>query len=286
MNESMGFLEQTWQEAMTFVSQNVTPYIYNIIAALVIFFVGKWVVKHIARWLENMMKSRMDHIVAHFLSNILYVVFFVMVIIASLTQLGLNTTSLVAVLGAVGLAVGLSLKNSLGNLAAGVILIVLRPFRVGHYIEADGTSGIVKDIKIFATTLNTADNKVVTVPNGNIISGHIVNYSILPTRRVDLVIRVPYSADLSKVKSALMDIVDADERVLKDPAAVVVVSTLADSGVDINVRPWVKTEDYWPTRWDITEQIKNRFGDMQLGVPAQQLDVYVEKSAQAPAANS
>ncbi|KZX88857.1 mechanosensitive ion channel protein MscS, partial [Alcanivorax sp. HI0013] len=183
-------MDQYLSQLETFANENLMPYAWNIIAALVIFIVGKWIVGKIAGWLGRVMDKKLDTEVAKFLSNIIHVLLFVFVIIASLDQLGVETTSLVAILGAAGLAVGLALKDSLGNFAAGVMLIMFKPFRVGHYVEAGGTSGTVKEIRIFATIMNSPDNKVITVPNGSIMSGNITNYSELPTRRVDMVFGV------------------------------------------------------------------------------------------------
>ena len=271
-------MDQYLSQLETFANENLMPYAWNIIAALVIFIVGKWIVGKIAGWLGRVMDKKLDTEVAKFLSNIIHVLLFVFVIIASLDQLGVETTSLVAILGAAGLAVGLALKDSLGNFAAGVMLIMFKPFRVGHYVEAGGTSGTVKEIRIFASTMNSPDNKVITVPNGSIMSGNITNYSELPTRRVDMVFGVSYDADLSVVKKVLEEVLAADERVLKDPAPTIVVGELADSSVSFLCRPWVKSADYWPVLWDTTETVKRRFDEAGIGIPFPQMDVHLDKS--------
>lgn len=270
---AQGLVEQLWQQANSFISTNLTPYLYNILAALIIFLVGKWLAKRLARWLEGVMEKRMEHTVARFIANILNVLLFMFVIIAAISQLGVKTTSLVAILGAISLAVGLSLKDSLANFAAGVLLVSLRPFRVGDYIEVASIQGFVKDIKIFATTLTTADNKVIIVPNNSVISAAIINHYAMPTRRIDMVIRISYSADLGKVKEDLLAIMAADQRVLKEPEPIVSVAALADTGVDLNVRPWVKSDDYWGVRWDVTEQIKIHFTNIGLQIPAQKVEM-------------
>lgn len=272
-------------QAQAFFSQNLTPYLYNIVTALLIFFIGKWVIKHIVRWLEALMEKRMDHIVARFMSNILHVLLFVVVVIAALTQLGIKTTALVAVIGAISLAVGLSLKDSLSNFAAGVILIALRPFRIGDYIETPAVQGFVKDIKVFATTLTTADNRIIFVPNNSVVRGHIVNHYAMPTRRINMVIRVGYDTDLSQIKQDLLAVMAADARVLADPAPSVSVAGLTETGVDLNVRPWVESNDYWGVRWDVTEQIKNHFSAIKMHFPAQRMDLFMESAPATKSAN-
>jgi small conductance mechanosensitive channel len=277
---SFDWVGQIWQQAQIFFSSHITPYLYNILAALLIFLIGKWLAKRVARWIERMMERRMESTVARFVADILNVLLFVFVIIATLSQLGVRTTSLVAILGAASLAVGLSLKDSLANFAAGVLLISLRPFRVGDYVETNSVQGTVKEIKIFATTLISPDNKIVVVPNNSIINAAIVNHYAMPTRRIDMVLRVSYSADLSRVKADLLDIMARDKRILKTPEAVVTVSSLGDTGVDLNVRPWVNSGDYWDVRWNLTEQIKNHFSDIGLRIPAQPVDVFVSNPQQ------
>lgn len=270
---AQSLMDQTWQAAHAFISANITPYLYNILAALIIFLVGKWLAGRLSQWLENYMDKRMEHTVARFVGNILKILLYIFVVIAALSQLGIKTTSLVAILGAASLAVGLSLKDSLANFAAGVLLVSLRPFRVGDYVETGSVQGVVKEIKIFATTLTTADNKVIVVPNSSIINSAIINHYAMPTRRIDMVIRIAYSADLGKVKNDLLAIMAADQRVLKDPAPMVSVAALADTGVDLNVRPWVKSADYWGVRWDVTEQIKLHFTNIGLQIPAQKVEM-------------
>ncbi|ERP92812.1 MAG: mechanosensitive ion channel protein MscS [Alcanivoracaceae bacterium] len=271
-------MEQYLSQLQTFANENLMPYAWNIVAALVIFIVGKWIVGRLAGWVNRMMDKRVDATVAKFIGNIVHIILFVFVVIASLDQLGVETTSLVAIVGAAGLAVGLALKDSLGNFAAGVMLILFKPFRVGHYVEAGGTAGTVKEIKIFATIMMSPDNKVITVPNGSIMSGNITNYSEMPTRRVDMVFGVAYDADLSLVKKTLEEILAADDRVLKDPAPVIAVGELADSSVNFLCRPWVKSADFWGVKWDTTETVKRRFDEAGIGIPFPQMDVHLDKS--------
>ena len=219
----------------------------------------------------------MDEILVKFLSSILHWVLLLFVVIASLSQLGIDTTSLVALLGAAGLAIGLSLQSSLANFAAGVMLIVFRPFTKGDFVEVAGTSGSVDNISIFTTTLTTPDNKEVIVPNGSVIGNNIVNYSARPTRRVDMVFGIGYGDDIKKAKELLEQIVAADTRVLAEPAPVVALGELADSSVNFLVRPWVNAEDYWSVLWDTTETVKLKFDEAGISIPYPQMDVHLDK---------
>jgi len=260
-----------------FGTENLVHYAQNIVAALLIFFIGKWIAGRIAGLVKTGAAKRIDGTVANFIGNLLHIVLVAFVVIAALDELGVETTSLVAILGAAGLAVGLALKDSLGNFAAGVMLILFRPFKVGDYVEAGGAAGSIKEIRIFATVMNTPDNKIITVPNGSIMGGNIVNYSEMPTRRVDMVVGAGYGSDLGKVKSVLQSILDADERILKDPAPVIAVSELADSSINLLVRPWVNSADYWAVKWDTTETVKKRFDEEGIEIPFPQMDVHLDK---------
>ncbi|MEO1481724.1 MAG: mechanosensitive ion channel domain-containing protein [Myxococcota bacterium] len=214
-----------------------------------------------------------------FLSSVLRIGLWAVVFISALGQLGVETTSFAAILGAAGLAVGFALQGSLGNLAAGVLILFFRPFKVGDYVEAGGTAGTVKEIAIFSTTFNTPDNKKIIVPNASVTGGNITNYSAMDTRRIDFVFGIGYSDDLKKAKNLLVEIVSADERVLKDPAPVVAVSELADSSVNFVVRPWVKTADYWDVYFAITEEVKLRFDAEGISIPFPQTDVHLHQVA-------
>lgn len=260
-----------------FVADNIVPYSWNLLAALAIFLVGKWVVTRLCRFLERKMQARVDGTIARFAARLAYIALLIFVAIAALEQLGLQTTSLVAIFGAAGLAVGLALKDSLGNFAAGVMLILFRPFREQDYVEAAGTSGTVHEIRIFATRLITPDNKLITVPNGTIMADNITNYSAMPTRRVDMVFGVAYSSDLQRVRRVLQELLDQDERVLAEPAPVIVVGELGDSAINFWVRPWTRTEDYWAFKWDYTERVKQRFDEEGITIPFPQMDVHLEQ---------
>ena len=256
----------------------VIPWGIKLVLALAIFYVGRMVVAGVVGFVRKVLKSRgMDDILVGFLVAILRWVLLLFVVIAALSQLGINTNSLVALLGAAGLAIGLSLQGSLSNFAAGVMLIIFRPFTKGDFIEAGGATGIIETIGIFTTTMTTPDNKEVIVPNGAIISGNITNYSARPTRRVDMVFSVSYDDDLRKARQILEEIVAADERILKEPAPVIAVGALAESSINFLVRPWAKTEDYWKLLWDTTETVKHRFDEAGISIPFPQVDVHFDK---------
>lgn len=249
-----------------------------VIAAIVIFFVGKWIAKRIAGWLEKrMLNSNVDKAVAGFASSILYALMFAGVVLMALGQVGVETTSFIAILGAAGLAIGLALQGSLSNFASGVLIILLRPFRAGDFVDAAGQSGTVDRIELFHTQLKTPDNRIIIIPNSAVMSGSIVNFSRESTRRLDLVIGISYESDIRKARDLLKDILANDERVLKDPAAVIWVSELADSSVNFAVRPWVKSGDYWGLRSDLLEKIKYTFDENGIGIPYPQMDVHVSK---------
>jgi small conductance mechanosensitive channel len=201
------------------------------------------------------------------------------VIIATINQIGVQTTSLIAILGAAGLAVGLAMQGSLANFAAGVLIVIFRPYKVGDFVEAAGVGGSVLQVQILTTILKTADNKQIVVPNAQIMGSIITNYSANPTRRVDLVVGISYDDDIDKARDTIKGLVDSDQRILKDPACVVAVSELGDSSVDFVVRPWVNTADYWAVKFDLTEAIKKRFDEEGLSFPYPQRDVHLHQSS-------
>ncbi|WP_415904007.1 mechanosensitive ion channel family protein [Neptuniibacter sp. QD48_55] len=265
-----------------FFDAYVFPWIVDIALALAIFFIGRWVVKQVTKLLERVLrKAKVEDMLVNFVSSIANVALLLIVIVASLNQLGVDTTSLIALLGAAGLAIGLSLQDSLKNFAAGVMLVIFKPFREGDFVEAAGVAGVVEHIQIFNTIMRTGDNREVIIPNGSIYSGVITNYSARDTRRVDMVFGIGYDDDLRKAKEILNEIIAADERILKDPAPVVAVSELADSSVNFVVRPWVKSADYWAVLWDTTETVKLRFDEEGISIPFPQMDVHLHKEEQA-----
>jgi small conductance mechanosensitive channel len=248
----------------------------KLIVALLILIVGVWIAKLIRRGFLAILKKReLDPMVTTFLTNLVYYTLLIFVVIAALNQLGVQTTSLIAVFGAAGLAIGLALQGSLANFAAGFLILIFRPYRVGDYIEGAGVSGSIEKLQVFNTILNTPDNKVVIIPNANMLSGNIINYSQKETRRVDLVVGIGYEDDIPKAKKLLQDIVTNHKLVLKDPTPVVAVSELADSSVNIVVRPWVKTADYWTVHFELTESIKHEFDANGISIPYPQRDVHM-----------
>jgi small conductance mechanosensitive channel len=273
--EQMGHIVQSMLDvALQWLLNNYL----SLVMALLIFFIGKWVANLITKAARAiMLKAKMEQILVSFIARIINTVLIVFVVVAALTQLGIETTSLVALIGAAGLAVGLALKDSLQNFASGVMLISFRPFKAGDFVEVAGVSGVVERIAIFATTMRTGDNKEITVPNGSIYGGTIVNYSARPTRRVDMVFGIGYGDDLKKAKALIEKVLSEDERILKDPAPIVAVSELADSSVNFVVRPWVNSADYWPVYWDTHEKIKLTFDENGISIPFPQMDVHLNK---------
>ena len=248
----------------------------QLLTAIAIFVIGRWAAKAVTGILRKAMsKAKADEMLVGFLSNIVYGLLLTFIVIAALSQLGIETTSLAAILAAAGLAIGLALQGSLSNFAAGVMIIIFRPFKKGDYVEAAGTAGSVNDINIFTTTLKTPDNKMVIIPNSSVTGGNITNYSAESKRRIDMVFGIGYNDDIKKAKQVLEQIIASDERILSDPEPVVAVSELADSSVNFVVRPWAKTADYWAVKWDITEKVKETFDKEGISIPFPQQDVHM-----------
>ncbi|MGE9297300.1 MAG: mechanosensitive ion channel family protein [Puniceicoccales bacterium] len=248
----------------------------NILFALLIFFIGKWLAQLAVTICRKMMEAKnVDATIVGFLGNILYAALMVIVILMAGDRLGIETTSVIAVLGAATLAIGLALQGSLANFAAGVMMIIFRHFRVGDFIQAAGIMGIVEEINIFDTKLRTPDNKAIIVPNGNILNGPITNFSAKETRRMDLVVGVSYDDDVRKVKEVLTDIVKSDPDILEDPAPTIGILEMADSSINFCVRPWVKSADYWTVYFRIHENIKIRLDEEGITIPYPQRDLHV-----------
>jgi small conductance mechanosensitive channel len=255
----------------------VITYGLKAIFAVIIFFLGRYfanVAKNVTTKLLT--KRKVDQTVVSFVANLIWTLVFVFAIIATLGQMGVQTASLVALIGAAGLAVGLALQGSLSNFASGVLMVIFRPCRVGDYVEAAGIAGVVDEISIFSTKLKTGDNKLIIAPNSAMMNGTIVNYSAMDKRRIDLVIGVSYSADIALTKKVITDVLDAHTSVLKDPAYTVALSELANSSINFVVRPWVNTADYWPVRFELLEQIKIALDAANIEIPFPQMDVHVK----------
>jgi len=254
----------------------------NIVFALLIGIAGWYLTRVLVRLVRGLLaRAGLDEILVRFVGSIVKVVLLLVVAIAALDRLGVDTTALIAVLGAAGIAVGLALKDSLQNFASGVMLIVFRPFKAGDYVEAGGTAGIVEHIAIFSTTMRTGDNRAVIVPNGAIYGSTITNYSARATRRLDMVFGISYDDDVARARELISGVLAADERVLADPEPVVALGELAESSVNLWVRPWVSSDDYWALRFDLLERIKTALEEEGMTIPFPQLDVH----ARGPAAD-
>jgi len=250
----------------------------KIILAILIFVVGRWAAKITKEIVERLMsKSNVDPTLINFVGNLTYIVVIAFAVLAALAKLGIQTTSFIAILGAAGLAVGLALQGSLSNFAAGVLLIIFRPFKVGDLVEAGGATGTVEHIQIFTTQLKTPDNKTIIIPNSNVTGNNIVNISAKDIRRVDMTFGIGYGDDIDKARSVIAEVLSKDDRILKDPEVTVAVAELADSSVNFAVRPWVNRDDYWGVLFDTTEAMKKRFDEEGISIPFPQRDVHLSK---------
>ncbi|GMQ80025.1 MAG: mechanosensitive ion channel [Thermodesulfobacteriota bacterium] len=256
----------------------LTIYGLKVIAAIAVFIVGRWIAKMLTTLTEKVMNKRqVDPTIISFVANLIYIAFLVFVVLAALGQLGIQTTSFIAVIGAAGLAIGLALQGSLSNFAAGFLMIIFRPFKVGDFIEGAGVAGTVEAIHIFTTQLLTPDNKTIIIPNASLTAGNITNYSAKGTRRVDLVIGIGYGDDVDHAKKVISDVLTKEERILKDPAPTIMLKELADSSVNFAVRPWVLAADYWGVYSALNENIKKSFDVEGISIPFPQRDVHVYK---------
>ncbi len=262
------------------MGEMIIAYGGQIVLALLIFFIGK----KAARWLTDFtVKSlskteQIDKTLEGFLSSVIYGVLLVLVVLSALGQLGVETTSFIAILGAIGLAVGLAFKDTLSNISAGVMIIIFRPVKVGEFVEAGGATGTVEEVNIFNTMIKTGDNKVIIVANSRVIGGNITNYSRKETRRVDLVFGIGYDDDLKLAKETLLEVLKSDERILKDPEPFVAVSELGDSSVNFVTRAWVKSGDYWAVHFDTIEKVKLTFDERNISIPYPQMDIHMDKT--------
>lgn len=268
-----------WKEWLPTAKQYFTEFGFHIIAAIAVLIIGFWLAKLFTKILIKVLRKRdIDPTLTEFLSSALKFTLYLFVIIAAVGQLGVETTSFIAVLGAAGLAVGLALQGSLSNLASGVMLVIFRQVKVGQFIEGGGATGNVEKIGIFNTTLVTIDNKVIYIPNSKLLNDNIINYNEKEFRRVDMVFGISYSDDMARAKTIINSILAADSRILKDPAPQVVVAKLDESSVNINVRPWVKTPDYWDVHFELMELVKKKFDDEKITIPFPQRDVHLHNN--------
>ncbi|KAA0257323.1 mechanosensitive ion channel [Deferribacter autotrophicus] len=260
-----------------FYKQLAVSFGIKIIIGLLIIFIGKFLSKRVSVVVsKGLKKAKADDMLAGFIGDLTYYALFIVSIVIALNTIGIKTTSLVAIIGAATLAVGLSLQSNLSNFGSGVLILFTRPFKVGDFVEAGGVAGIVEKISIFNTLLKTPDNRSIIMPNSKIVGNEIINYSARDIRRIDLVVRVGYKEDLKIVKTVLKKILDEDERILKEPEYFIGVSELADNSINFVVRPWVKSSDYWQTRCDLLEKIKTRFDKEGISIPYPQMDVHLK----------
>jgi len=269
-------MEQVLRTIYTYLA----TYGFRIIAALVILVVGRWVARLLSNLVKKgMVKANVDETLAGFTQHLCYITLLVFVVIAALEKLGVRMTSFVVVVGAAGLAIGFALQGSLANFAAGVMLIIFKPFKVGDFVELASKMGTVKEIQIFNTILNSPDNVRIIIPNGQVTGSNIMNFTVNGTRRIDLVIGISYDDDLKKAQQVIEKVISSDERILKEPAYTVAVSELGESSVNFVVRPWVNAADYWAVRFDITEKIKLELDKNDITIPYPQRDIHMKSGA-------
>jgi small conductance mechanosensitive channel len=267
-------------EQVNVLVEGASKFGLQIIAAIAVFIIGRWLARRISNLIERgLTRAETDPTLVSFFRNIAYFGLLVLVIIAAVGQLGVQTTSFIAILGAAGLAVGLALQGSLANFAAGVLMIIFRPFKAGDFVEAAGTAGVVEEIQLFTTKMRTPDNKTIIIPNAQVTSATITNYSARDTRRLDLVFGVSYTDDLDKVKRVIGEVLADEPRLLKDPEPLVGLLELGDSSVNFAVRPWVNSSEYWPVFFDLQEAMKKRFDKEGISIPFPQRDVHLYQQA-------
>src|SRR4030043_538215 len=265
---------------LTKIYEYLATYWLQVVAAIVIFVVGRWLAKVISNLIAGAMtKARIDPTLTSFVKNLCHIALLGFVIIAALKKLGIPMTEFTVVVGAAGLAVGFALQGSLSNFAAGVILIIFKPFKVGDFVELGGKMGTVKEMQLFNTILNSPDNVRIIVPNGQVTGGNIMNYTVNGTRRIDLVVGISYDDDLKKAHQVIENVILSDERILKEPAYTVAASELGESSVNFVVRPWVNAADYWNVRFDTIEKIKLALDKNDITIPYPQRDIHMKSGA-------
>ena len=278
MDNSMGWMPSSdrWGDIVDQLRLIAVDYGVQIIGALLVLIFGMWIAKGLRRLFVKLMeRHEMDGTLVNFLAGVVYVILQIVVIIAALETLDVKTASLLALIGTAGLAVGLALQGSLSNFAAGVMLIIFRPFKVGDYIDAGGGAGTVEEIGIFTTIVNSLDNKRIIIPNAKLTSDKITNYTCNSLRRVDLKASISYGDDIDHAKRVIADVIDQVDGIVEEPAPDIFVGEMAESSIDFVVRPWCKPEDYWKVYFAVTEGIKKRFDGEQISIPFPQRDVHL-----------
>lgn len=279
VEQKVAHIETTAEHYTNLAINFATEYGLKLLGALAIFFIGKWVARQIIKLMRRgMERASVDATLISFSSNVVYVALIITVIVAAASNMGINTSSFIAIFGAAGLAIGLALKDTLANVGAAVLIIFFRPFKVGDYIQVSGVEGTVKTINLFSTTLTTTDNRSIIIPNGTLIAGNIINYTGNNERRVDMVFDIDYKDDLKLAKEIISTILHAHSKVLETPEATVVVGELGQNSVKIYARPWVKVDDYWDAKFEITEEVKMAFDANGITVPFPQMDLHVREA--------
>jgi len=268
------------EQIIELFNTHAVPFGIQLITAILVFFFGRLIARLIVRIVRKLLeRAKVDDSLRKFLCDLTYALLLMVIIIATLEQLGVQTTAAVAVLGAAGLAVGLALQGSLGNFASGVLIIGFRPYNVGDYVKVAGHEGVVEAIKIFNTVIHTLDNQKIIVPNGKVTDDSIVNVTALPHRRVDLVMGIGYGDDIDKARDVMMKVLQDNNKVLAEPAPQVAVSELGDSSVNFVVRPWCNTADYWDVMFEVTEGVKKALDANGISIPFPQRDVHLHQVA-------
>ncbi|GAB4381988.1 MAG: mechanosensitive ion channel [Salibacteraceae bacterium] len=276
----MHTFQDNMNEIVSTAGELIVKYGMQLLGAIAALIIGIMVINLIvSQFSKTLAKRNVDPSLIPFLRSLVSIGLKAALFITIAGMVGFQMTSFVAIIGAAGLAVGLALQGTLQNFAGGVIILLFKPFKVGDFIEAQGYSGTVKEIQIFNTLLTTGDNKVIIIPNGGLANSSLVNYSKMPTRRVDFSFGIGYNDDFNKAKEVILGIINADERILKDPAPLVRVGELADSSVNITTRVWVNASDYWSVHWDMLERVKTEFDKNKISIPYPQMDVHVSKEA-------
>lgn len=265
------------EKLLTVYTTYIEPWSIKILVAFTVFFIGQFIAKIISSILGKVLShTKLDAILVDFTQSLVHAMLMVFVIVAAVDKLGVNTNSMIAVLGAAGLAIGLALQGSLQNFAAGFMLLMFRPFKAGDFVEAAGTAGIIDKVGIFSTLMHTGDNKQVIIPNGTIYSSNIINYSALGTRRIDMIFSIGYGDDIRKARDVIIAVIKADPRVLAEPELVVAVGELGANSVNLFVRPWARSEDFWDVKFSLTEKIKFAFDENGISIPFPQMDLYLK----------
>ena len=267
-----------FQEAVEFVTKGLMSFAWDILVAIAIYIVGRWIIRYLDRLLERIFTRRnMEISLAKFVRSFVKTALYVILIVSLVRKLGVDTSSFVALLASTGVAIGMALSGTLQNFAGGIMILLLRPFRIGDYVQTQGFEGTVKEIKLFNTVLNTVDNKLITLPNGPIVNNVINNYSAETRRRVDLNVTISYGDDYDVARQAILDIIAADARIEQDPAPFVAIGSLGDSAVNITIRVWAKSSDYWGIYHNLNEQFYKQLPTKGIHFPFPQMQVHIEK---------